>query len=188
MNGLTKMKIAFLGWGSLIWDQRILKTKGGWHNDGPLLPIEFARISNDGRITLVLHPRVKTSQALWIWANFSNLDEAIENLCKREETNEGRIGYVSITDKQNRRLVAPSIIKEISAWARKKDIQAVVWTNLPSNFTEKLEKPFNLENTIEYLLELKENSPEKYKKAVEYIKKTPVQVQTNNRQQIEEVL
>ena len=182
------MKIAFLGWGSLIWDPRVLKKRGDWHNDGPLLPIEFARISNNGRITLVLHPGAKKIQALWAWADFSSLDETIENLCKREETTKERIGYISVTDKQRRCQVVPLIFEEISAWARKKDIQAVVWTDLPSNFKEELGKQFNLENSIEYLLELKRNSPEEYKKAVGYIKKTPSQVQTRNRQQIEEVL
>jgi len=182
------MKIAFLGWGSLVWDPHDLKKRGDWYSDGPFLPIEFARISKDGRITLVLHPGAKKSQALWVWADFSSLDEAIENLCKREETAKERIGYISVTDKQRRCQVAPLIFEEISAWARKKDIQAVVWTDLPSNFKKKLGKQFNFENSIEYLLGLKRNSPEEYKKAVEYIKKTPSQVQTKNRHRLEEML
>jgi hypothetical protein len=46
--------IACIGWGSLIWDMRNLNVDGNWHADGPLLPIEFARQSRDGRITLVI--------------------------------------------------------------------------------------------------------------------------------------
>jgi len=45
-------KIIVLGWGSLIWDPRELKIKNSeWQKDGPNLPIEFARISQDGRLT-----------------------------------------------------------------------------------------------------------------------------------------
>ena len=52
------MKIAILGWGSLIWLPKDLKfdTNSGWKENGPVLPIEFARISKDGRLTLVITP------------------------------------------------------------------------------------------------------------------------------------
>ena len=50
------MKIAILGWGSLIWQPKDLKFDAniGWKEKGPILPIEFARISKDGRLTLVI--------------------------------------------------------------------------------------------------------------------------------------
>ena len=49
-----QMKIAILGWGSLVWNPRNLSIiNSAWHPDGVLLPIEFARISRDGRLTLV---------------------------------------------------------------------------------------------------------------------------------------
>lgn len=49
------MAIAILGWGSLIWCPGNLRIRGPWRHDGPVLPIEFARISADGRLTLVVH-------------------------------------------------------------------------------------------------------------------------------------
>jgi hypothetical protein len=48
------MKIAVLGWGSLIWQPRELRISLPiWKTDGPELPVEFARVSMDGRLTLV---------------------------------------------------------------------------------------------------------------------------------------
>ena len=63
------MKIVYLGWGSLIWNTKGLKTKGEWQNDGPLLPVEFARVSRDGRLTLVLYPGAKKFRVQWIYSN-----------------------------------------------------------------------------------------------------------------------
>lgn len=39
-------QIAIIGWGSLVWDPRDLPIESPWHDDGPELPIEFARISS----------------------------------------------------------------------------------------------------------------------------------------------
>lgn len=67
------MKIAVLGWGSLIWDQGNLQINDDrWHTAGPLLPIEFARISGGSRLTLV----IKT------WLAGSNC--LIRNICIRQ--------------------------------------------------------------------------------------------------------
>ena len=50
------MIIAILGWGSLIWEPKELEfdRKIGWLENGPILPIEFARISNNKRLTSLL--------------------------------------------------------------------------------------------------------------------------------------
>jgi len=43
------MKIAVLAWGSLVWDRRDLAVAGNFEPTGPRLPIEFCRVSGDGR-------------------------------------------------------------------------------------------------------------------------------------------
>jgi hypothetical protein len=58
------VKIAILGWGSLISKpegdatigQKPLRITGKFVPGGPSLPIEFSRISKDGRLTLVIDP------------------------------------------------------------------------------------------------------------------------------------
>ena len=53
------MRIAVIGWGSLLWSPRTLPLAGTWSSDGPVLPIEFARISVDGRLTLIIEDGAK---------------------------------------------------------------------------------------------------------------------------------
>ena len=52
------MKIAILGWGSLLWEggQEFERWHDAWHNDGPSLKLEFSRVSESrlGALTLVI--------------------------------------------------------------------------------------------------------------------------------------
>ena len=82
------LRIVILGWGSLIWDPRVLKIEEDWRTDGPNLPIEFARISSfgedDERLTLVLFPEGGRVPVLWTYSKINNLENAISDLMKRE--------------------------------------------------------------------------------------------------------
>lgn len=60
------MRIACIGWGSLVWSPGILRCEGEWHLNGPLLPLEFARTSKDGRLTLVLMDGAAPVPSLWV--------------------------------------------------------------------------------------------------------------------------
>lgn len=179
------MKIVVLGWGSLIWCPRELKIRGDWHCDGPSLPVEFARVSNDRRLTIVLFPNAENVKVLWAEMDFDELAGAIKNLQDREGMpNEKNIGCVCVkkpgTDICN-------IANDIKEWAIKKgDIDAVIWTNLQSNFCKKTGgKPFNKDNVIWYLSTLKNCCR---KRAEEYIRRAPAQIRTCVRKTIEEKL
>jgi len=179
------MKIAYLGWGSLIWDTRELRINGEWKSDGPCLPIEFARISQDGRLTLVLYPNALPVKVLWANAKTKDLCEARCELKNREGTTLDRIEYVSLENDDKNCKVAPEILEQIKSWARTKGLDAVVWTGLPSNFKEKTRKEFNEDTAVEYLKGLKNDDKQKAK---EYIQKAPSQVITKVRRRIENEL
>ena len=181
-----KMKIAILGWGSLIWNPRNLKIKDKkWKEDGPKLPVEFARISQDRRLTLVFHPAAEPVQVLWNYMDIDKLEEAVNNLKKREGTIPERIGFIDLTKDISRCRVIPEIESEIRKWAKAKGIDAVIWTDLPSNFKDKTGKEYNKENVIKYLVNLEHSRLEKAK---EYIVKTPRQINTKMRRVIEKKL
>ena len=78
------MKIACLGWGSLVWDSRGLPVHKPWFMDGPLLPIEFVRQSEGGRITLVLVSNLACVRSLWALMSVTDLAKAKEELADRE--------------------------------------------------------------------------------------------------------
>lgn len=81
------MRVAIIGWGSLIYDRGVLRLVDGWHKNGPPLPVEFARISGNGTISLVISPEHGTTvTTYWAESMEGDLPLARENLCDRERT------------------------------------------------------------------------------------------------------
>jgi|GEM_PF-173074 len=179
------MRIAILGWGSLVWDPRELQVRGRWNDDGPLLPIEFARISSHGRLTLVLHSGVDNVRTLWAYSGYEDLNPARENLREREGTSLERIGCVSVADNQSHCHTVPEVCDIIRQWAEEKGLEAVVWTDLSSNFEDKTGMPLNEDNAVAYLRSL---GGESLEKAEEYVRRAPSQVKTKIRERIEREL
>ena len=178
------MKIAVLAWGSLVWDPRDLKIVNVWKTDGPFLPIEFARISMDGRLTLVIRTNSEPVQVLWTLMQSKDLDEAILDLKNREGTVIKRIGYVDLVN-NTKRSKSDILADEITNWALEKGLDAVIWTDLGMKFKDVLNRKLNAENVIKYLSGLPIS---KKARAREYIENAPVQVRTALRSVIEEEL
>jgi len=152
--------------------------------DGPLLPIEFARISQDKRLTLVICPEAERQQVLWAKMKTNSLEDAIDHLRKREETTEKRIGFIELSDQKSYRCgVLSGILEEIRNWAGIKKLSSVIWTDLPPNFKIKTNYELNAKNVIEYLNSLLIGDK---KRAELYIRKTPKQIRTKMRFAIEE--
>lgn len=184
------MKIAILGWGSLIWQPKELAYNKtfGWQKDGPILPIEFARISKDGRLTLVITENGTKVPVLFTLSNYHNLEEAVLNLAVREGSGRNSIGSY---DKNKDTFSSKFLFKEeIKNWIKNTDFDAVIWTNLGENWNIKNDKgdiirQIEPERRIEYLKELKGNTSAI---AEEYIRRTPIEINTDFRKEIEATL
>ncbi|WP_299010910.1 hypothetical protein [uncultured Tenacibaculum sp.] len=183
------MKIAILGWGSLIWQPKSLfyDKKFGWKEDGPKLPIEFSRISKNGRLTLVIDKEANLVQTLYTLSNHDKLDEAILNLAIREGSKQSAIGYYN---KKNNTFTPNNFeFKEsIKKWIILKEFDAVIWTNLGVKFKYEINNiKVNIKPTdrLEYLKDLNKS---KSSLAEEYIRKTPSQIKTQWRKVFEENL
>lgn len=178
------MKIGILAWGSLYWDLRNLKVADKWNNDGVILPIEFSRISDKGkgRLTLVID-EINGSQIKTYWniSSFNNLDKSIKNLREREGTNDKNIGYVNLSENSSYSKFSESLTKRIKDWAELKNFDAVIWTDLESNFQKFMNLEFSVENGLKYINSLDEK---RKKEAMEYINKAPEQTTTNLRKRV----
>lgn len=179
------MKIAVLGWGSLIWDMRNLRIAGVWKNGGPVLPIEFSRVSGDGRLTLVIDPLHGVSVTTrFAHSEFINLNDAIANLREREGTSAEKIGFVNLvnnTESYYSRRQHHSACNSIRVWAQANDWQAVIWTALISNFESDGRPPFSTPAAVAYVNGL---NGELKTRAFEYLQRAPEEVDTPIRRQL----
>ncbi len=155
------MTIAIIGWGSLIWCPGALRIKSRWRREGPRLPIEYARISADGRLTLVIHEanveqkKSDDVQAYWAVSSCEATKDAIENLRQGEHTRKEYIHCLLSTGETCHGQIAETISSRMAEWfARNSDVGAPVRTALPSNWTEKRGKPFNPADAVIYIREL----------------------------------
>lgn len=179
------MKIVILGWGSLIWNPLDLPISGKWQQDGPVLPIEFSRISDNGRLTLVIDERhgadVPTRYAL---SPRSTLGEAVADLQRREGCPVENIGVVEVATHCISPRAAerhPNACERIKTWAAGKGFDAVVWTALGRRFKDRINVPFSPAAAVRYLQGLPASQKES---ALEYIRNAPPEVITPVRQAV----
>jgi hypothetical protein len=166
------MSIAVIGWGSLIWCPRELEVDTQWRADGPLLPIEFARKSADGRVTLVVTPGRQLVRTYWAESSFNTVEKAAENLRSREGT----------ASKWIHRFPGRDVDGRIAEWAETHpEVTGVIWTGLEPTFpTDELERL-----VVAYLNGLHEPW---LGRAREYVEYAPEQVVTPVREDIERTL
>lgn len=173
------MYIAVIGWGSLIWSPDSLQLASRWRRDGPLLPVEFARISSDGRLTLVIHPTAQSVQTLWAIATATELTDACKNLQDREGTTAARINSATAAGAFSEEVPA-DVQDAIAQWlALHRTVDACVWTGLPSNWMEKRGKPYSADDAVLYLTGLHDS-----RRAREYVQNAPAQIESAARRAI----
>jgi len=133
------MLIGCLTWGSLVWNPGDLPIRGNWQLDGPLLPIEFARVSKNNRITLVIlgdEPDYSASRSLWTLLDVPSAEEGFHALREREG-----IGardphrLIGLWEGNNEEPEDP-IDQRIATWAKNVGLDAVVWTKLGPKWIE----------------------------------------------------
>ena len=174
------MLIGCLGWGSLVWDPRELPVHGQWFEDGPFLPIEFARQSQDGRLTLVILPDGPSVRTLWTLFSVPTLSEAREALRQRENIPMAKSAeHIRAWPTADGCESKP---QEIGAWARRVGLDAVAWTALPPKFEDKDGRVPTVQEAVSYLHDL---FHEKRRHAEEYIRRAPRQVDTPYRRRFE---
>jgi hypothetical protein len=184
------MRIAIIGWGSLIWCPGNLRIRTRWRSDGPTLPIEFARISRDGRLTLVIHDGAEPQQTYWALSAFDDLEAAKRNLKERERANSKDIHYFTL-DGRSPNSVPPKISQRIQAWlVGRKDVDAAVWTGLSTNWPDKRnQEVFTVDDALEYvrgLLSEGDRLRDLCDRVQDYVCNTPAQIQTVVRKRLRE--
>lgn len=176
--------IACIGWGSLIWDTRSLDVDGHWRSDGLLLPVEFARQSSDGRITLVVVQGFAPVPTLWSVFNTRDLEAARESLRVREDVPRSRAAE-SIAQWRRGENATAKPDGTISRWASEKNLEAAVWTNLPPKFDRIDGRVPSETEVVTYLRTLE---GETRAAAEEYVRRAPRQIATAYRGVIERAL
>lgn len=200
--------IVCLGWGSLIWRLGGLPvnssgcldhhhgnpvdssaSNGPWLLNGPCLPVEFARQSSDGRITLVITPERCPVQVFSAVMDVPSVeDNGIEHARCALALREGiqskyinrSVGHWSANSDSGHDEVAA-----IGKWAEQLGYKGVVWTALKPKFRGKNETP-TCDQVLQYLC--RDLSGDKLEKAKEYVRRTPVSIRTACRDKIERVL
>jgi hypothetical protein len=189
MTARVNNAIACIGWGSLVWDPRELPCRGGWHDDGPLLPVEFARESGakkgrrGDKITLVICPASARVPTLWILLDVPDLTAARKRLAEREgipKNWETDIGFADCASGQMHGLEGDTI----TSWASAIGLTGVVWTNLPCKFNSQRVMPSEAE-VITFLQALDDTD---HATAEHYIRNAPPQIDTHYRRAIEREL
>lgn len=176
------MKIACLGWGSLTWDPKDLPIQKHWFEDGPMIPVEFARESSRGRITLVLTPGATSVRSLWAIMDSQELEAAKEALRVREGI--GYKKYPNGIGTWKTGEPSPELIPNLSEWSASRGVDAVVWTALPPELGDLGGVPTE-NQIIDYL---SSRTGDEKTSAQEYVEKAPKQIDTAYRRKIEKVL
>ena len=126
------VKIACIAWGSLIWEPGPLKLASDWRPDGPLLPIEFVRDSDDSdELAVVMHEAAPPMPTYWALLDTTDLAAAREMLRQREKIRPEYPQWVgSIPNPHG------AEDPRVAEWLRRHELDAAVWTALPAKFAK----------------------------------------------------
>lgn len=173
------MNIACLGWGSLLWKPAPLPVSGDWHADGPLLPIEFSRVGDNGELATAICLNAPLVQVFWARLAVDTLEQACEALRQREQIPAER------TDGVGALIAQSAAVGSLTEWAQERQIDAVIWTALPPRIAHSEGLIPTVDDAIAYLRDLE---GEKREHARDYIAQVPEQLDTPYRRAIKQQL
>ena len=163
------MRIAIIGYGSLIWDLENLEphVSGSWNiGGGPQMPVEFSRISPKRKKALVLvidETLGHACKTCVIASNRNNLDEAVADLARRERCPHDAVGVV--TERSTASCGVPAAVHN---WLGASAFDAAIWTSLPANFHSETGEQFTHARGVDYLKTLKGESLGEAWRYIEY--------------------
>ena len=150
-------RIAILGWGSLIWDKcpEFDEQHEAWQlGTGPEIKLEFSRISatsRAGALTLVIDPTCGTPcRVAYALSKRRTVDDAICDLRCREGTTLRNIGFV-FADRSRSSGRDPATTETVCKWMKVEGLDAVVWTDLETNFEDMRREPFSVDAALRYI-------------------------------------
>lgn len=166
------MNIVCIAWGSLLWKPQPLQLASNWHPDGPRLPIEFVRQSDDSpELALALCERAQPMPTYYAYLATRDLDSARAMLGAREKITPARPDWIgSIPPRDGARTDA-----RIAAWLARKGIDAAVWTALPPKSGGVNGRVASVHELLAWLDSLQ---GEERAGAEEYIRRTPAHIDT----------
>lgn len=189
------MSIAVLAWGSLVWQpanqhgELRVAPETTWSGDGPSLPVEFARISSDGRLTLVVLPRYPHEvPVLWRTSGLADLEAAMHNLADRETRAPLAAVHAVTAGGEVRGDPDAGIVERVATWlARRHDTDAAIWTGLPpgDRWVEFGYEGFTSAAAVDYVTGLR---GEVRTRALEYVRNAPRQIDTPVRRALSEIM
>jgi hypothetical protein len=172
------MRVACIGWGSIVWKPGVLHCRGEWQPGGPELPVELARTSQDGRLTLVLLDGVAPVPTRFVELAYNTAEQAQEALAGREGSGVESIGLWPGPAPKHAVGAAA-----IAAWSETQGFDAVVWTALKPKFRGEFGRvPSGSDDVLDYLRGL---DAETMARAREYVCRAPAEVRTSYRAAIE---
>ena len=170
------MKIAYIGWGSLLWNNEVLQLKNNFKHTQIKLPINYSRISfidenNNGKLTLIIDEKYGEKCNIWYGeTKIKNLDKAINTLKKREYTIKDNIGYYNFVKGTFRsKNLSKKNLNKLKSSFKNKGFDAIIWTDLSSNW-DKVEKNSFSNLKAEKYIQSRKYIKELYEKQIEYIK------------------
>jgi hypothetical protein len=183
----SHLRVAVIVWGSLTWDEtRPLKRRGNWRKDGPILPIEFARVTtqdgrNKARVSLVILPGAHPVMTYWTELDVTSIHKAREHLAGVEGVTAkdrlSRIGFWSPQESFGR---VKDVTIDIGIWANAIGLDGAVWTDLKPNLPDDKAQRYsmNLPAAVIQQIERHGSNPVWLSEARDYVEKAPLQITT----------